>query len=105
MYDQSIIFADKLLFGCYSVKLFKQHTRLLLEFFYYLCGVLSPSLSRENTNFRAFIPLRNQIVFHLIDFVVVIHYVVVLKLMKFMKTLHQSLLGSFVQQLRNIQYH
>jgi hypothetical protein len=63
MYDRSIIFADKLLFGCYSVKLFKQHTRLLLEIFDYLCGVLSPSLSRENTNFRAFIPLRNQIVF------------------------------------------
>jgi hypothetical protein len=46
MYDRSIICADKLLFGCYSVKLFKQHTRLLLEIFDYLCGVLSPSLSR-----------------------------------------------------------
>src|SRR5450631_685243 len=44
MYDRSNIFADRLLFGCYSVKLFKQHIRLLPETFDYLCGVLSPSL-------------------------------------------------------------
>ena len=35
MYDRSTLFADKLLFGCYSVKLFKQHTRLLPETFDY----------------------------------------------------------------------
>ena len=59
MYDRSTLFADRLLFGCYSVKLFKQHTRLLPETFDYLCGVLSPSLSRKDTKFRASIPLRN----------------------------------------------
>jgi hypothetical protein len=41
MYDRSIIFANILLFGCYSVNLFKQHTRLLPETFDYMCGVLS----------------------------------------------------------------
>jgi hypothetical protein len=50
MYDRSTIFADRLLFGCYSVKMFKQHTRLLPETFDYLCGVLYPSLSRKDTN-------------------------------------------------------
>jgi len=61
MYDRSIVFTDRLLFGYYSVKLFKQHTRLLPETFDYLCGVLSPSLSRKDTNFRASIPSRNKI--------------------------------------------
>jgi len=65
MYDRSIVFADRLLFECYSVKLFKQHTRLFPEIFNYLCGVLSPSLSRKDTNFRASIPLRNKIVLSL----------------------------------------
>ena len=59
MYNRSTPFADRQLFGCYSVKLFKQHTRLLLETFDYLCGILSPSLSRLNTKYRACIPFRN----------------------------------------------
>jgi hypothetical protein len=53
---------DRLLFGCYLVKLFKQHTKLLPETFDSLCGVLSPSLSGKHTNSRASIPLRNRIV-------------------------------------------
>ena len=61
MYDRGTIFADRLLFGSYSVKLFKQHTRLLPETFDYLCGVLSPTLNRKDTKFRASIPLRNRI--------------------------------------------
>jgi hypothetical protein len=60
-YDRSTVFTDRLLFGYYSVKLFKQHTRLLPETFDYLCGVLSPSLNRKDTNFRASIPSRNKI--------------------------------------------
>jgi hypothetical protein len=99
MYDRSIAFADRLLFGCNLVKLFKQHTRLLPQTFDYLCGVLFPLLSRKDTNFRASIPIRNRIVFSLIDLVVIILYAVVLKLMEFMKILHLSLLGSFMQQL------
>ena len=47
------------------MKLFKQHTRLLPETFDYLCGILSPSLSRLDTKYRASIPLRNQIVLSL----------------------------------------
>jgi len=42
MYDRSTLFVDRQLFGCYSVKLFKQHMRLLPKTFDYLCGVLSP---------------------------------------------------------------
>lgn len=61
MYDRSSLFADNQLFGCYSVKLFKQHTRLLPKTFDYLCGILSPSLSREDTKYRACIPLRNRV--------------------------------------------
>lgn len=61
MYDRSNVFADKLLFGSYSVRLFKQHTRLLPETFDYLCGILSPSLRREDTKFRVAIPLRNRV--------------------------------------------
>ena len=61
MYDRNIIFVDILLFGCHTVKLFKQHTRLLPKNFDYSCGVLTPSLSRKDTNFRSSIPLRNQI--------------------------------------------
>ena len=52
VYDRSMIYADILLFGCYLIMLFKQHTRLLLEIFDYSCGVLLPSLSRKDTNFR-----------------------------------------------------
>ena len=61
MYDRSTPFADRQLFGCYLVKLFKQYTRLLLENFDYLCGILSPSLSRLDTKYRASIPLRNRV--------------------------------------------
>ena len=61
MYDRSTPFADRQLFGCYLVKLFKQHTRLLLETFDYLCGILSLSLSCLDTKYRASIPLRNQV--------------------------------------------
>ena len=65
MYDRSTPFADRQLFGCYSVKLFKQHTRLLPENFDYLYGILSPLLSRLDTKYRACIPLRNRVVFSL----------------------------------------
>ena len=92
---------DRQLFGCYLVKLFKQHMRLLPETFDYLCGILSPSLSCLYTKYRAFL-LEIGLLFLLIDLVVVIHYVIVLKHMEFMKVLHLSLLGSFVQQLRSI---
>ena len=61
MYDRSTPFADRQLFGCYSMKLFKQHTRLLPETFDYLCGILSSSLSRLDTKYRACIPLRNRV--------------------------------------------
>jgi hypothetical protein len=44
MYYRNTIYADKLLFGCYSIKLFNRHTRLQPVTFDYLCGVLSPTL-------------------------------------------------------------
>jgi hypothetical protein len=65
MYDWSTVFADRLLLGCYSVRLFKQHTRIFFETFDYLCGVLFPSLSRKDTNFRTSISLRNRIALYL----------------------------------------
>ena len=61
MYDRSTPFADRHLFGCYLVKLFKQHTRLFPQTFDYLCGILFQSLSRLDTKYRASIPLRNRV--------------------------------------------
>ena len=68
MYDRSIIFADRLLFGSYSVKLFKQYIRLLYKTFDYLYGVLSPTLNRTYTNSRASNHLRNRIALSLNKF-------------------------------------
>jgi len=53
--------ADKQLFGCYSIHLFKQHTRLLLETFDYVCSALLSSLNWLDTTFRSSIPLRNSV--------------------------------------------
>lgn len=61
MRDRTTFFLENQLFGSYTSHLFRQHTRLLLETFEYLCGVLVPSLYRVDTNMRCAIPLKARV--------------------------------------------
>jgi hypothetical protein len=61
MHDQSTIFVEHQLFVSYTVYMFRQHIRLLLETFEYLCGVLAPSLSPLHKCVRSSILLRDQV--------------------------------------------
>jgi hypothetical protein len=57
----AINFLEHQLFVSYTVYMFRQHIRLLLETFEYLCGVLAPSLSPLHKCVRSSILLRDQV--------------------------------------------
>jgi hypothetical protein len=52
---------ERQLLGSYSVKMFKQQTRLIPKTFHYLCNIVAVSLRREFFCMRSCIPIETRV--------------------------------------------
>jgi hypothetical protein len=52
---------ERQLLGSYSVKMFKQQTRLIPKTFHYLCNIAALSLGRENFRMRSCVPIETRV--------------------------------------------
>jgi hypothetical protein len=53
-------FMERQLLGSYSMKMFKQQTRLIPKTFHYLCNIVAMSWGREHFRMRSCIPIEQE---------------------------------------------